>query len=111
MTIDEAIQHAEKVAKRYEYLVESDNEGHGFYGTNENCVKCAKEHRQLAEWLKELQRARILLKAAYNLLEQQVNSGYVLNLLAQTVFYDEAECDGNCLMEDIGLLLELETFE
>jgi len=54
MTIDEAIQHAEKVAKRYEYLVESDNEGHGFYGTNENCVKCAKEHRQLAEWLREL---------------------------------------------------------
>ena len=29
------------------------------------------------------------------------NSLYVLNLLAETVYYDDAECDGNCLMEDI----------
>lgn len=27
---------------------------------------------------------------------------YVLDLLEETVFYDEAECDGYCLKEDIG---------
>ena len=36
MTIDEAIAHAEEVA------------------TTTKCKECAEEHRQLAEWLKEL---------------------------------------------------------
>lgn len=39
MTIDEAIQHAEAVA-------------------NSTCDECANEHRQLAEWLKELKHRR-----------------------------------------------------
>ena len=48
-----------------------------------------------------LERAKILLKATKDLLEKQENSFYVLNLLEQTVFYDEAECDGYCLKDDI----------
>ena len=51
--------------------------------------------------LQELGRARTLLKAAWVLLNKQKNSGYVLNLLSETVNYDNAECDGNCLMGDI----------
>lgn len=46
-------------------------------------------------------RAFVLLNASYNLLNKQVNSPYVLDLLAETVYYDGTECDGNCLMEDI----------
>lgn len=42
-----------------------------------------------------------LLIAAYNLLNKQKKSQYVLNLLSTTVHYDDAECDGSCLMEDI----------
>ena len=34
-------------------------------------------------------------------LQKQYKNIYVLNLLAETINYDEAECDGNCLMEDI----------
>lgn len=48
-----------------------------------------------------IERATVLLKAAYDLLQKQEESYYVLNLLAETIFYDEAECDGNCLKEDI----------
>lgn len=48
-----------------------------------------------------LDRARTLLKAAGTLLKKQENSNYVLNLLAETVYYDEAECDGSCLLDDI----------
>ena len=48
-----------------------------------------------------IERAAVLLKAAYDLLQKQEESYYVLNLLAETIFYDEAECDGNCLKEDI----------
>lgn len=51
--------------------------------------------------LDALKRARILLKAAETLLEKQEDSYYVLNLLAETVYYDEAECDGYCLLDDI----------
>jgi hypothetical protein len=51
-------------------------------------------------------RKDILLKACLDLLRKQEHSGYVLNLLEETVFYDEADCDGNCLMEDIQNELE-----
>lgn len=56
---------------------------------------------QLDEWLKQLKRADTLLTATYDLLQKQYKNIYVLNLLAETINYDEAECDGNCLMEDI----------
>jgi len=42
MTIDEAIKHAEEVAEEQV----------------KRCEKCADEHRQLAEWLKELKQLR-----------------------------------------------------
>lgn len=48
-----------------------------------------------------LDRARTLLKAAGALLKEQEDSNYVLNLLTETIYYDEAECDGACLLDDI----------
>ena len=55
MTIEEAIKHAEEVAeeKEKEGKLLCDSEA-GSIG----CLKCAEEHRQLAEWLKELKRYR-----------------------------------------------------
>jgi hypothetical protein len=47
MTLDEAINHCNEVAER----LESKN---GYAYTDATCEECAKEHRQLAEWLKEL---------------------------------------------------------
>lgn len=108
MTLEEAILHCEEVAR--EEIVKGNllgNYSGSFYtGNKDKCERCASEHRQLAEWLNELKRARILLEATHNLLVKQMESGYVLNLLSETVFYDEAECDGHCLMEDIENLLE-----
>ena len=104
MTLEEAIKHCKEVVK--------DNERDSrLYADLDpykelECAECAEEHRQLAEWLNELKRARVLLKATYELLMKQNDSGYVLNLLSETIFYDEAECDGCCLMEDIENLLE-----
>jgi hypothetical protein len=48
-----------------------------------------------------------LLKACLKLLKKQERSGYVLDLLSETVHYDEADCDGYCLMEDIEIELGL----
>ena len=59
LSLEDAIKHAEEVAKDCETAVEcgimnclSDEEN------VDNISECAMEHRQLAEWLKELKRYR-----------------------------------------------------
>ena len=47
-------------------------------------------------------RKDVLLRAAYDLLVQCYESRYVLNAPSVTVHYDDAECDGTCLMNDIA---------
>ena len=64
MTLDEAIKHAEEVAEKFESLHEryenmDDEDRLLFRRVEENeCKNCAKEHRQLANWLKELKQLR-----------------------------------------------------
>lgn len=50
----------------------------------------------------------ILLKACRDLLKKQEKSIFVLDLLSEMVFYDETECDGNCLLEDIEIELGID---
>ena len=52
-----------------------------------------------------MKREHLLLKVAYQLLKQQDDSCYVLNLLEETTVWDGVDCDGYCLMEEIGVLL------
>lgn len=53
-----------------------------------------------------LKRATTLLKATYQLLDKQNETPFVLNMLCETTYYDEADCDGYCLLEDIKACLE-----
>lgn len=60
MTLDEAIQHCEEVAIREKSAADgcrywTDGMGEE---TAKKCEKCAEEHHQLAEWLKELKAYR-----------------------------------------------------
>lgn len=55
---------------------------------------------------REYDRAKIFVKAIHDLLQKQMDSYYVLNLLEETVFYDDADCDGYCLYEETGEWLE-----
>ena len=64
MTLDEAIKHAEEVAdkkerekQKWERWLEHDSDNRAV-AEKESCDLCAKEHRQLAEWLKELKQLR-----------------------------------------------------
>ena len=54
MTIDEAIAHARDVAneqkRRSGICIQNDSECDKF----SDCLKCAEDHEQLAEWLEEL---------------------------------------------------------
>lgn len=56
MTIDEAILHCEEVAEEQEKKARKKNDG--TMSTRIKCEECAKEHRQLAEWLRELKTYR-----------------------------------------------------
>lgn len=69
MTLDEAIKHAEEVAedketRAKECIVKANSNNEWLFDyevrkLNEesvSCAECAAEHRQLAEWLKELKR-------------------------------------------------------
>ena len=68
MTLDEAIKHAEEVAKQNEEdaIIYSNCKNHKknlceiklVENAEKRCCKCAEEHRQLAEWLKELKQLR-----------------------------------------------------
>lgn len=51
-------------------------------------------------------RAVTLLKAVFDLLHKQIDSPYILNILDTLVFYDDVDCDGYCLMEDIKCYLD-----
>ena len=57
MTLEEAIAHAEQQAIRYEKEAKRKHEyGGAFYDAEvQACLICAEQHRQLAEWLRELQ--------------------------------------------------------
>ena len=52
MTLEEAIKHCEEVAEKYCEKVEEGLTADDF------CDSCASEHRQLAEWLRELKHRR-----------------------------------------------------
>ena len=60
MTIDEAIAHAREVAKKnrnFDVIPEKVMATSTF---KYNCIKCAEEHIQLAEWLEELKQYRAI---------------------------------------------------
>lgn len=57
MTLDEAIKHCEEVAISKTKQVENGDWEKGS-STERDCIACADEHRQLAEWLKELKTSR-----------------------------------------------------
>ena len=62
MTLEDAITHAKEVAEKnyrgadFESLDSIDDD------IKANCIKCAEEHEQLAEWLEELNLIKIQKK-------------------------------------------------
>lgn len=53
-------------------------------------------------------RKTILLEAAFDLLKKCNEGIYVKNAMEETVYYDDTECDGYCLMTDIMYELNID---
>ena len=85
MTLEEAIKHCEEVATENEktiayYTIQGDKEW--LDECKKDCVKYAREHRQLAEWLKELKKYRAIFEKVGKIL---VDNGYTIDDL-DTIF-------------------------
>lgn len=80
MTLEEAIKHCEEVAKELEEEAVKgccdDSE------TMDKCIECADEHRQLAEWLRELKKYRAIFEKVGKIL---ADNGYTIDDL-DTIF-------------------------
>jgi len=57
---------------------------------------------------KEPTRKEVLLRAAYDLLKKADEEHFVEQATVITIHYDDAECDGSCLMQDIATELGIE---
>ena len=77
MTIEEAIEHAEEVATEQEYLMSRYDAASGYARSGneairtesaKECEKCAEEHRQLAEWLRILKKAKFEYDEAWRIM-------------------------------------------
>lgn len=53
-------------------------------------------------------RKEMLLRAAYDLLKRSTQDYYVREATSILTRYDDADCDGYCLMEDIAAELGLD---
>lgn len=60
-SLDESIKHYEEIAEEKEKLCKVNDD---FNFSQPEWRKCAKEHRQLAEWLKELKFYRTMIPSA-----------------------------------------------
>ena len=58
MTVQEAIEHARKVAR--DKRADADWKWRHGRLNADDCISCAEEHEQLAEWLEELEQYRAL---------------------------------------------------
>jgi hypothetical protein len=66
LTLEEAISHCLEVAEKYETQADKwQEEGGEQWGKTTACRECAADHRQLAEWLKELKMYRRVYHAQH----------------------------------------------
>lgn len=102
MILDEAIKHAVEVAGEHERrlkVYENLDEDRPLFKEEENaCKKCAEEHKQLAEWLRELKAHREIHDVLLQLLVD-----LDLDICCDDLSYDEEEeriCKENCDLKE-----------
>ena len=84
MTLDEAILHAREVAERNRRAMSFEPEDNIDDDIKVNCLNCATQHEQLAEWLEELKFLRQwksdimdeFCKYDCNSVEEAMHNGY-----------------------------------
>ena len=106
MSIDEAIAHAREVAseqkRRSGICIQNNSECDKFSA----CLKCSKEHEQLAEWLEDYKRIKMLIP-----IEQALKNEYnkaiddFKKMLTIEKIKEYAESDGFINLNNCGLMI------
>ena len=100
MTLDEAIKHCEEVAEEQDKLCKRYDDASGYSRRHneairttdaKRCEECAEEHRQLAEWLRELKSWRYFGASVGQLLGKYLTEEQIKKLEEVTA----NELDGN----------------
>ena len=103
MTIDEAVKHCEEVAIEQDKLCKRYDDASGYSRSHneairttdaKRCEECASDHRQLAEWLRELKIHREIHDVLLQLLVD-----FDLDICCEDLTDNEEEqkiCEENC---------------
>ena len=93
MTLDEAIEHCEEVARGCECEARQCDESDGYEShVKAESLNCAADHRQLADWLTELKELKIENKELKRYLREAIAGFHKLG----KALNDEGDCDGDC---------------
>lgn len=101
LTLDEAIKHCEEKAEelREQAGFDTDNERYRMSESEKaDCIECANEHEQLAEWLtelKELRETMEMIKRHYILVEKSPKDNPNDLLIGKVFVSDESELKEN----------------
>jgi len=94
MTLDEAIKYHEEEAEAEEQKYKDWKGDYSHLKKIDSCLECAKEHRQLADWLKELKTHREI----HDILLQTLVD-FDLDICCDDLMDNEEEqkiCEENC---------------
>ena len=114
MSVDEAISHAREVAEIHrnnDKLNKTLGKSSPYYNTD--CIKCAEEHEQLADWLEDYKRIKMLipieqaLKAEYNKAIDDFKSRLKERILAGKMIDEKFAYIDNCDIDEIAEQLKV----
>ena len=116
MTLDEAIIHCEEVAEEQDMKAgfETDNQTYIMSEMErKKCRECATEHRQLAEWLKELREYKQQNVPTIRVGKTDFKPGdkFILELGKERRMFGEFEIAGTDLYVKTDLLEKLTRYE
>ena len=100
LTIDEVIEHCERKVRSYHNSLDMDS----FIaqrGLNSNFVKEYLEHKQVAEWLKELKNLRGAMERIIERLKE--NSNFLLHEMEDSKMYAGNESAIEIVKEEGGI--------
>ena len=83
MTLNEAIEHAEQVACDLDAADKKNPAAFREHEQGQSCAECAAEHRQLAEWLRELSVRRMVAGTEHDELIRRANQHYGMSYTCQ----------------------------
>ena len=107
--MDEAIKHAEEVAEEKRYEVQDWLEAHDYVSAID-CEKCEEEHRQLAEWLKELKQLREPLVSAIPIPEGATNGDMIKAMFPNARIWKVTRDNIRCACVEFNDICEIKTF-